>query len=91
MDAYDITVEVYKRDGRTQSGERLVLKKDHTVNELSMLKHTYKHTYLPSQGYRIEFHETYVKRHNAVSGTEFIERYDTPYFCSPSSESYWSM
>jgi len=22
---------------------------------------------------------------------EFTERYDTPYYCSPSSETYWSM
>jgi prephenate dehydratase len=22
---------------------------------------------------------------------EFVERYDTPYYCSPASESYWSM
>jgi hypothetical protein len=26
-----------------------------------------------------------------VTGETFQERYDTPYFCSPSSESYWSM
>jgi hypothetical protein len=26
-----------------------------------------------------------------MGGAEFKERYDTPYYCSPSSESYWSM
>jgi preprotein translocase subunit SecY len=30
-------------------------------------------------------------RTNAMSGKTFQERYDTPYYCSPSSESYWSM
>ncbi len=90
MDAYEITVEVYKRDARTKSGERLVLKKDHIVNEPTMLKHTYKHTYLSSQGYRLEFHDTWVKRRSAMDGTEFVERYDVPYCASPRSETYWS-
>ena len=26
-----------------------------------------------------------------LGGKEYQERYDTPRFCSPSSESYWSM
>jgi hypothetical protein len=26
-----------------------------------------------------------------MGGAEFKERYDTPYYCSPSSETYWSM
>jgi hypothetical protein len=32
-----------------------------------------------------------VKKHNLMGGGEFTERYDTPHFCSPASESYWSM
>jgi hypothetical protein len=32
-----------------------------------------------------------VTRRNAMSGKEFQEAEDTPYFCSPSSETYWSM
>jgi hypothetical protein len=32
-----------------------------------------------------------VTRKNLMGGREFREKYDTPYFCSPSSESYWSM
>ena len=36
-------------------------------------------------------HETYVTRVNLMSGKEFKERYDTPIFCSPAFESYWSM
>ena len=32
-----------------------------------------------------------VERTNLMSGQTFMEAEDTPYFCSPSSESYWSM
>jgi hypothetical protein len=30
-----------------------------------------------------------VTRKNALTGAEFQERADTPYYCSPSSETYW--
>ena len=85
------TVEIYKRDARTKKGERLVSKKDYEVTEQSMLEHTIKHTYRASQGYRYEIHETFVTKTNLMGGKEFTERYDTPHYCSPSSESYWSM
>ena len=90
MDAYEITVEVYKRDRRVKSGERLVLKKDHMVNEPTMLKHTYRTTYLTRDGYRVEFYDTWVERKNLLTGERFVERYDTPRSCSPASETYWS-
>jgi len=32
-----------------------------------------------------------VERTNLLSGKKFMERSDTPYYCSPSSETYWSM
>ncbi len=83
------TVEVYKRDRRTKSGERLVRKCDHSTADRVALEHVYKHTYFPSHGYRFEIHETMVKR-KTIFGDEFEERYDTPYSCSPRSESYWS-
>jgi hypothetical protein len=85
------TVEVYKTDKRTKSGERLVLKQDYNTDNLSMLEHTVKNTWLKRDGFRFEIHETFVTRTNAMSGKTFQERYDTPYYCSPSSESYWSM
>jgi hypothetical protein len=31
-----------------------------------------------------------VRRRNIMSGDYFIERVDTPYYLSPSSETYWS-
>jgi hypothetical protein len=85
------TVEIYKKDKRTKKGERLVLKKDYDTDNKSMLEHTVKHTWRVSQGFRYEIHETYVTKKNMMSGAEFQERYDTPYYCSPSSETYWSM
>ncbi len=85
------TVEVYKRDARTKQGERLVHKADHDTDNLSMLEHSVKHTWRAGQGYRYEIHETYVTRRNLMGGAEYQERYDTPRYCSPSSEAYWSM
>ena len=85
------TVEVFKTDKRTKSGERQVLKQDYDTDNLSMLEHTVKHTWRASQGFRYEIHETFVTRKNMMTGAEFKERYDTPYYCSPSSETYWSM
>ena len=85
------TVEIYKTDKRTKSGERLVLKKDYATDNLSVLEHTVKHTWRVSQGFRFEIHETMVTRKNMMGGAEYQERYDTPRYCSPSSEAYWSM
>jgi hypothetical protein len=85
------TVEIYKLDKRTKKGERLVSKTDYEVTEQTMLEQTVKHTYRASQGYRYEIHETMVTKRNLMGGGEFTERYDTPYYCSPASESYWSM
>ena len=87
---FDHTVEVYKKDKRCKSGERLVRKCDHQFASRSDLKHLYETTWLARDGYRFEIHDTYVTRKNLMSGVEFQERYDTPYFCSPSSETYWS-
>jgi hypothetical protein len=85
------TVEIYKKDKRVKTGERLYSKNDYETTDKSMLEHTVKHTYLPSQGFRYEIHETYVTRTNMMGGAEYQERYDTPRYCSPSSEAYWSM
>lgn len=35
--------------------------------------------------------EKTVERTNMMSGKKFRESVNTPYYCSPSSESYWSM
>ena len=83
------TVEIYKTDKRTKAGERLVQKRDYATDNLSTLEHTVKTTM--QKGERYEIHETYRTKKNMMNGQEFLERYDTPYYCSPSSETYWSM
>ena len=35
--------------------------------------------------------EKQVKKKNMMNGEEFFETANTPYYCSPSSETYWSM
>jgi len=45
----------------------------------------------PAPKWRTEIHQTMVTSRNMMNGKEFKERYDTPYYCSPSSETYWSM
>jgi len=85
------TVIVYKKDARTKSGERQVLYKDYDTDNLSMLEHTVKHTWRTSAGFRYEIHETMVERVNMMGGAKYMERFDTPRYCSPSSEAYWSM
>jgi hypothetical protein len=85
------TVEIYKKDRRVKSGERLVSKTDYDTTNRSMLEHTVKNTYRQLHGFRYEIHETMVTRTNMMGGAEYQERYDTPRYCSPSSEAYWSM
>jgi hypothetical protein len=80
------TVELYKLDRRQKDGRVLVSKTDFEDIDLGDLE-----TLIPVAPHYIrEIHETYVTRKNAMTGETFQERYDTPYFCSPSSESYWS-
>ena len=83
------TVEIYRKDARTKAGERLVLKKDYDTDNLSTLEKTVKDSLQKNERY--EIHETYVTRKSLMGGQEFQERYDTPYYCSPSSETYWAM
>jgi len=51
-------------------------------------------TIVRAEGLR-EFREsrqlpTQVERTNLMTGQKFMEDVDTPYFCSPASESFWS-
>lgn len=85
----DYTVQVYRPDARRKTGERLVDSMDITVSSprAAVLLH-YQTVFA---GHRVELHETWVTRTNMMSGAEYTERWDTPRFCSPSSEAYWSM
>jgi hypothetical protein len=92
------TVEVYKADrrikkddryGKDKKGLRFVEAIDFapsTRDYISTVAKRYQ-----EDGYFAQVFETFVVKKNLLSGQEFAERYDTPYFCSPSSESYWSM
>jgi hypothetical protein len=85
----EYTLEIYKADKRTKEGRRLYAKQD-----FSSVTNDYIQTVAEQkrkQGFIVEVFATYVTTRNAMTGKEFQERYDTPYFCSPRSESYWSM
>ena len=87
----EYTVEVYKLDKRKKAGERLEHKLEYKVVDYVTLYAGAAIMWPASKGFRYTIHETYVTRKNLMGGTEFTERYDTPSYCSPSSESYWSM
>lgn len=86
----DYTVIVYKKDKRTKAGKRVVFKQDHTGLDLIMLQHIYRTTWFAKDGYTHEFHETYRTVKNLMTGQDVKERFDLPYSCSVSSETYWS-
>ncbi len=85
------TVIIYKKDARTKSGERRVHYAEHDTTHRNTLEHTVKHTWRAGHGFRYEIHETMVERVNMMGGAKYMERFDTPRYCSPSSEAYWSM
>jgi hypothetical protein len=97
------TVEVYKKDkrikwnsdtvrwGNNKSGLRFVLKQDYVGKTRKELEELCRTGYPESKKFITEIHETFVTRKNIMSGTEYQERYDLSHYCSPSSESYWSM
>ena len=85
----EYTLEIYRADRRVKEGCRLYAKQDFApstrdyINAVADAKR--------GLGFIVEVFETFVTQKNMMSGREFQERYDTPYFCSPASESYWSM
>ena len=85
----EYTLEIYKADKRTKEGRRLYAKQDFapvTKDYITVVAEQKR-----KSGFIVEVFETYVTRQNIMNGRDFQERYDTPYFCSPSSESYFSM
>jgi hypothetical protein len=88
------TLEIYKRDMRTKTGERLIGVYDFDREDRAAMDREetqLRRIYKESDGYRFNIVETLVTRTNLLSGKTFQERYDTPSCCSPSSETYWSM
>jgi hypothetical protein len=83
------TLEIYKADRRVKEGQRLV-----ETCDFDPVTRDYIDTVVEAkqdQGFIVKLHETFVTRTNLMGGKEYQERYDTPRFCSPSSEAYWSM
>ena len=80
----------FKTDRRTKKGEKLV---DRYTKVFATAEdaQTYFERLPKKVGERVECHQKWVVRKNLLSGKEFYEAWDTPDFCSPSSESYWSM
>ena len=85
------TIEVYKKDRRTRNGSRSVSKWDTEQTDVNIIEDILTNTYPVEKGYSYKLSLTMVVRKNFMTGETFLERYDTPHFCSPSSESFWSM
>jgi len=85
----EYTLELYKTDGRTKEGRRLVEVQDFAESTKAHIESIADSK--RKLGFIVEIFETYVTKKNLMGGVEFRERYDTPYYCSPASESYWSM
>jgi hypothetical protein len=85
----EYTLEIYKIDKRTKEGKRLYAKQDFAPSTKDYINIVAENK--RKLGFIVEVFETYVVEKNLMTGKEFKERYDTPYFCSPSSESFWSM
>lgn len=60
---------------------RLVRDGKYAAEELAVADYSYFHDEI----------EAIVERTNLMSGQKFYERINVPYYCSPSSETYWSM
>jgi hypothetical protein len=84
----EYTLEIYKLDRRVKGGKRLIAKQDFAPSTVDYINAVVDGK--RKLGFVVNVFETYVTRKNLLAGKEFQERYDTPYHCSPSSESYWS-
>jgi hypothetical protein len=83
------TLEVYKLDRRKKDGVRLLEKIDYDPRwpmEMNSVVEGYV-----KLGFLVKIFETYITEKNLLTGELYQERYDTPHFCSPSNESFWSM
>ena len=85
----EYTLEIHKADKRFIEGRRLVQVIDFTESTKDYVEAVA--TSKRKLGFIVFVFETYVTKTSLMGGKEFKERYDTPYYCSPSSESYWSM
>ena len=85
----------HKKDLRAKDGERTVYEMDFDIEpELLNQVVDFTNDQLASlkrfNNVRLEVFETMVNRKNYMTGEYFKERWDTPFFASASSESFWS-
>ena len=85
----EYTLEIYKTDRRMKEGRRLIAKQEFAPVTQDYI--SYAADAKRNLGFTVEVFETWVTKKNLISGKECQEKYDTPHFCSASSESYWSM
>jgi hypothetical protein len=93
----EYTFEIYKKDNRIKRDERYGRNKKGLrfveVKDFAPVTRDYIETLADDfrkEGLVVYVYETFVTRKNMMSGKEYLERYDTPYYCSPSSETFWS-
>ncbi len=85
----EFTLEVYRNDKRKRNGVRRIDTVDIDVPTIEAAEAYGAAHYKNSD--KVCIHKTYVTRVNCMTRKEFQERYDTPFCCSPASETYWSM
>lgn len=88
------TVKIYRYDRRCKTGERFVGSYDYDRKDNAAMDREV--VALRGCGYfddmfRIEYSPKYIKVKSLMSGQEVEIAADTPYYCRPDSESYWSM
>lgn len=87
------TVFIYKKDGRTKSGQRhfsTTVWKDRTRDEMDREVSGLMGMY-PTTHFRIEYFPQFKTVKNLMSGEDIQIATDTPLCLDPSSETYWSM
>ena len=85
----EYTIERYKIDLRRKEGLRLLDKIDYIPSTIEHLDRAV--SLMEDDGFIINYFPTYTTEKNLLTGELYQERTDTPHFCSPSSESFWSM
>ena len=83
------TFEVYRVDRRTKDGIRMMRVFDADLKDMATAETIARDFEEKIKGTVVKVFQTFVTKTNLQSGKEFQERYDTPYFCSPSSDAYW--
>lgn len=94
MERKDYTIKVFKFDKRCKTGEKFMARYEYCDktydNMLDEMKDLRAKLYTTDKFY-LTLNETYVTRVNMMTGKEFTEHFETPHYCSPAFESYWSM